>query len=79
MAIKVNLNPLEASTVLPYLKSTIMYNNSEWAALYSNLQKYQRSWGMVEKVLGKAGALIKVCNMMHKAVFQSVLLYGRKI
>ena len=34
---------------------------------------------MVAKVLGKTGAHIKAHEMMHNAVVQVVLLYGRKI
>ena len=34
---------------------------------------------MVAKVLGKTRAPIKACVLMYKAVFQSVLLYGREI
>ena len=59
MAIRVVLNPLEVTTVFPYLVRTFMYNNSDWVALYSNMWKYQRRWGMVENVLGKTGDPIK--------------------
>ena len=79
MAIKVNLNPLGATTGFPYLGRTITYNKIDWAEIYSNLRKSQRIWGMVEKVLGKKGELIKACEMMYKAVFQVVLMYGREI
>ena len=34
---------------------------------------------MVEKVLSKTGAPIKVRAMMYKTVVQEVLLYGREI
>ena len=56
-----------------------MYNNNDWEALYINLRKAQRRWGMVAKVLGKTGVLIKVQEMMYKAVVYVVLLYGSKI
>ena len=79
VAIKVNMNPLEATTDFPYLGHPITYNNSDWAALYSNLQKDQRRWGMVEKVPGKMGKLIKERTMMYKAVVQAVILYGIEI
>ena len=56
-----------------------MYNNSDWAALYSNLRKAQIIWGLLEKVLGKTRAPIKAQEMMYKAVVQEVLMYGSEI
>ena len=73
------MNPLEANTSFLYLDRTITYNNIYWSELYRNLQKYQRIWGMVDKFLGEAGAPIKSCAMVYKAVFLWVILYGRKI
>ena len=65
VTIKVNINPLDAATELPYLGKTITYHNSDWVELYRNLGKSQRRWGMVEKVLGKTGSPIKVQAMMY--------------
>ena len=79
VAIRVNLNPLKATTAFPCLGRTITYNNSDWVALCSNLCKSKRRWGVVEKVLSKTGAPIKVRAMMYKTVVQEVLLYGREI
>ena len=79
VSIRVNLNPLKATSAFPYLIHTVAYNNRNWAELYSNLRKAQRRWGVVEKVMGKTGAPIKYQAMMYKVVFQAVLLYGRKI
>ena len=76
MAIKVNINPLEAATALPYLGRKIMYNNSEWAALYRNMHKSQRRWWVVEKFIGKTIATIKLHSMMYKVLVQAVSLYG---
>ena len=53
--IKINMNPLEANKMFPYLGLTITYNNSYWAELYINLWTFWRIWGMVEKVLGNTG------------------------
>ena len=78
MEIKVNMNPLEATTVSPYLGLTITYNNNYLAALYINLRKYQRRWVVVAKVLGKIGESVKSHNIMYKAVVQVVILYESK-
>ena len=54
----------------------IMYNNNDWAYLYSNLRKAHRRKGVVLNVLVKTGVTIKYQSMMYKAVFQAVLMYG---
>ena len=77
MEIRVNLNTLDLTTSFPYLDWTFTYNNSDWSKIYSNLHKYQRIWGMVAKVLGKTGALIKARVMMYKEVIKAVIMYGR--
>ena len=79
MDIKVKLNPLEATILLSYLGLTITYNNSDWAALYSNLRKAFRRWGAVVKVLENTGVPINAHALMYKVVVQAVLLYGCRI
>ena len=79
MAIRVKLDPLESKTAFPYLRSTVMYNNSNWAALYSNLRKAQRRWGMIEKVMGKTMESFKDRDMMYNMVVQAGLLYSSEI
>ena len=79
MAIRVKLNPLDVTTAFPYLRRMGMYNNSDWAAFYSNLRKAHRIWGMVEKVMGKTGATIKARLMVYKALVWAVLMYGSEI
>ena len=68
VVITVNLNPLEKTTELPYLGCRSPYNNIDWAALYRNLRKYQRRWGITAKAMGKTGQPIKAREMMYKAV-----------
>ena len=79
VAIKVDLNPIKATTAILYLWRTIAYNNSDWADLYINLQKYHSRWGVVEKVLAKTGSPIKARTMMYKVVVHVVLLYPSEI
>ena len=76
MAIRVNLNPLKAKTTFPYLRRTILCNNSDWADFYSNLSKARRRLGVVSKVMGKTGYTIRFREMMYKAVVYVFLLYG---
>ena len=41
ISIRVNAEPLEPADAFPYLSRTIVYNNSDWAAVYHNLRKAQ--------------------------------------
>ena len=54
---------------------TISYNNSDWAAVYLNLQKYRRRWGMISRVLERTRAIVRARGAMYRVVVQSVLLY----
>ena len=66
------LLPLED---LPYLGRMITYNNREWPAVFQNLKKVRRRWGMILRVLTKTVETVQVHGMMYKTVVQSVLLY----
>ena len=69
------LPPLEDFT---YLARTIAYNKSNWAAVYQNLWKSRKHWGVVARVLERTGATVWALGAMYKAVAQLVLLYGSK-
>ena len=68
MSIQVNLGPLDTTDASPYLGRTINFKKSDWAALYLNLRKAQRRWGVMAKVLVKSGATVRAREMMYKAV-----------
>ena len=68
-----SLLPLEA---FPYLRRTIVHNNSNCPVVYQNLKKVQSRWGVIVRFLEKMGATVRARGMMYKAVDQSVLLYG---
>ena len=70
------LPPLEA---FPYLGQMSAYNNSNSAAVYLNLRKAWRRWGMVARVLERKGETVQDREEMYKAVAQLVLLYFSKI
>ena len=48
-------------------------------ALYRNLRKANRRWGMVAKLMGKIRVPIKARVVMYRAVVQTVLMYGGEI
>ena len=58
---------------------TVAYNNSDWAALYQNLNNYGQQWVMVVKLLAKALVAVRARAMLYKVVVQTVLLYEIKI
>ena len=70
---------MDTKSAFPYLGRTVAYNNSNWEALYQNLRKDQRRWGMLAKVLTKSGAVVWSQEMIYKTVVQTVLPYGSKI
>ena len=76
MTIKVNLEPLESASTLSYLGHTISDNNINWVSLYHNLSKAQRRWGMVSRVMVKAGVTVKSRAMVYKPVLQMLPMYG---
>ena len=69
---------LPLSEALPYLFQTIAYNNSDWLAVYQNLQKSRRQWVMVARVMERTGATVRDRGAMYKSVAQSVLFYRSK-
>ena len=65
--------------IFPYLGRTIAYNKSYWAAVYQNLRKERRLWGMVVRVLAKMVETVRARGMIYKLVEQSVLIRGSEI
>ena len=63
----------------PYLERTIEYNNSDWTAVFQNLRKAQRRWGMILKVLKNTVATVQAHGIMYKAVENKLLLYSSNI
>ena len=72
---QINANTLPPSEEFPYLGWRIEYNNSDWVAVYLNLRKAQRRWGIIVRFLERTGAMVQARGEMYKAVAQSVLLY----
>ena len=64
--------------MFPYFGRKIAYNNSNWAAVYLNLCKAWRWWGVIERDLERTGSTIRSRVEMYKAVAQLVLLYENK-
>ena len=63
------------SEAFPYLGRKIINNNSDWAAVYQNMSKTRRRWGMIVRVLTNTGETVQAQGIIYKALAQSVILY----
>ena len=79
VSFQINEETLPLLEAFPYLGRTITYSNSDWSAVYLNLRKSWRRWGVVARVLESTGATGRARGAMYEAVEQLVLLYGREI
>ena len=68
--------PLESVSSFKYLGRILTSTDDDWPALYKNLAKARKRWGMVSRVLARDGANERAMAMFYKAVVQSVLLFG---
>ena len=65
VSIQVNLEPIETTAALSYLGRTVAFKNRNWAALYFNMRKAQKRWGMAMKVLMNAGSMVQEQAMVY--------------
>ena len=75
-SLQINSEALPLPEAFPYLGRMIAYNKRYWPAVYQNLKKARRRWGMIVRVLVNTGATVRACGMMYKAVYQLVIIYG---
>ena len=71
---QINTEPLTPLESFPYLGRTIALNNSDWLAVFQNLNKARRWWGMILRVLTKTEAMVCACGRMSKVLAQSVIM-----
>ena len=74
-----NADTLENDVAFPYLGRTVAFNNSNWAYMYQNLWKAWDWWGVVVKVLTRAGLIVRAWVILYNTVLQTVLPYGINI
>ena len=79
VSFQINTEALPLLEASPYLGMKIAYNNSDWVAVYLNLRKAWRRWGMIARFLERTGKLVRDRGEIYKVVTQSLLLYGSKI
>ena len=56
--LQINAEDLPPSDYLTYLGRTIAHNNSYWTAIYQNMMKVQRRWGVLTRVLKNTVAMV---------------------
>ena len=76
VSFQINIESLSPSETFLYLGRKISYNNINWIAVYQNLNKACRWWGVILRVFAKIGAMLRSHVVMYKTVDQLVLLYG---
>lgn len=69
-------SPLDRVGVFKYLGRMLSDTDNDWPAVYKNLSKARKRWGMVSRILRRDGLRPKAAGMFYKAVVQAVLLYG---
>ena len=74
--LQINVEALPPSEAFPYLGWTITYNNTNCLAVYQNLRKSRRRWGMITGLLANTGSTVPAQGMVYKEVAHSLLLYG---
>ena len=68
--------PIEAVTEFRYLGRLLTATDDDWPAVAGNIKKSRRSWGRLDKVLGREGADPKVSQTFCIAMTQQILLFG---
>ena len=58
-----------------YLYQKTAYNKGDWVAVYQNLQKSRRQWGMIVRMMERTGETVRDRVAIYKAVVQSMFLY----
>ena len=68
--VQINADILTLLEAFPYLGRNITYNNISWAAIYLNICKYWRRWGVIARVLERTGAMVPAWGEIYRAVAQ---------
>ena len=68
--------PLERVRTFKYLGRVLSDTDNDGPAVYKNLAKARKRWGMFSRVLRRENCRPKVAAMFYKATVQAVLLFG---
>ena len=76
MAFEAYREQLESVPRFTSLGRVMMAGDDDWPAVAGNLHKARRSWGRLQRILGREGATPRISGSFFKAVVQQVLLFG---
>ena len=76
MAFEVYGRQLNTVPSFKYLGRILTAGYNDWPAVAGNLGKAQKSWGRLQRILGREGADKRVSGNFFKVVVQQVLLFG---
>ena len=65
---------LESVPRFTYLGRVMTAGDDDWPAVAGNLNKARRSWGRLQRILGREGATPRISGSFFKAVVQQVPL-----
>ena len=68
--------PMEAVSEFRYLGRLLTETDDDWLVVAGNIKKARRSWGRLDRVLGREGEDPKVSRTFYIAVTQQVLHFG---
>ena len=70
--------PINNVTEFKYLGRVLRAGDDEWPAVVGNLGKARRSWGRLDRVLGREGVDTKVSRSFYTSFTQVVLIFGEE-
>ena len=68
--------PIKMVTSFNYLERFMTALDDNCLAVVGNLQKVQKIWYLLKRILGREGARPRVSGMFFKTVVQALLLFG---
>ena len=68
--------PLTLVSSFKYLGIVLIASDNEWTSVVGNLQKNQKKWAQMSRILGRKGANVRVFGKLFKVVDQAVLIFG---
>ena len=72
----INKKPVENVKEFKYLGRYMNAKNDDWSAITRNIEKSQKRWASVKRVLCRDKSSTRTMGYFYKAIIQSILLYG---
>ena len=79
MAFEVYGHQIHSVPRFTYLGRVMTAGDDDWPEVAGNLAKAQKSWGRMQGILRREGAMPRISGNFFKAVVQQVLLFGAEM